>query len=80
MTDQIAPLVFNYYDRSNRSYSIKAARRMQGLSLKTQQLYAVVFLTRLMFKVVYEQVVLPEYLSRGRSRGWSRGWSRGVGG
>ena len=53
---------------------------MQGLSLKTQQLYAVVFLTRLMFKVVYEQVVLPEYLSRGRSRGWSRGWSRGVGG
>mmetsp|Transcript_20188 Transcript_20188/g.46839 ORF Transcript_20188/g.46839 Transcript_20188/m.46839 type:complete len:308 (-) Transcript_20188:135-1058(-) len=33
----------------------RKTQSVSGLSLKTQQLYAVVFLTRLMFKVVYEQ-------------------------
>jgi len=34
---------------------VKKTHSVQGLSVKTQQLYAVVFFTRLMFKVVYEE-------------------------
>eukprot|EP00286_Rhodomonas_abbreviata_P018961 CAMPEP_0181307372 /NCGR_PEP_ID=MMETSP1101-20121128/10842_1 /TAXON_ID=46948 /ORGANISM="Rhodomonas abbreviata, Strain Caron Lab Isolate" /LENGTH=311 /DNA_ID=CAMNT_0023413579 /DNA_START=8 /DNA_END=943 /DNA_ORIENTATION=+ len=34
---------------------VKKTQSVQGLSLKTQQLYAVVFLTRLLFKLAYEQ-------------------------
>ena len=34
---------------------VKKTQSVQGLSLKTQQLYAMVFLTRLLFKIAYEQ-------------------------
>jgi len=34
---------------------VKKTQSVQGLSLKTQQFYAGVFLTRLMFKIAYEQ-------------------------
>jgi hypothetical protein len=35
---------------------VKKTHSVQGLSLKTQQLYLIVFVTRLIFKVAYEQV------------------------
>ena len=34
---------------------VKKTRSVQGLSLKTQQLYAIVFITRLVFKLAYEE-------------------------
>jgi len=34
---------------------VKKTHSVQGLSLKTQQLYAMVFMTRLLFKIAYEQ-------------------------
>eukprot|EP00802_Teleaulax_amphioxeia_P019215 Tamp_19438.p1 GENE.Tamp_19438~~Tamp_19438.p1 ORF type:complete len:319 (+),score=60.61 Tamp_19438:32-958(+) len=34
---------------------VKKTQSVQGLSLKTQQLYAIVFITRLLFKITYEQ-------------------------
>lgn len=34
---------------------VKKTQSVQGLSLKTQQLYAIVFITRLLFKLAYEE-------------------------
>mmetsp|Transcript_18013 Transcript_18013/g.59165 ORF Transcript_18013/g.59165 Transcript_18013/m.59165 type:complete len:306 (+) Transcript_18013:40-957(+) len=41
---------------------VKKTQSVQGLSLKTQQLYAAVFLTRLMFKIAYEQDYLYAFI------------------